>query len=112
MYSGPYAVTVWSAGLDSLCNCTSNSLGQLDHSAKQTFQNMASRFFFEWITLGSYLSRAPASSRLLFLLHFTHRYNPPVCNQRIILTNFPSIESLRTYVFNITSKFKNDAQQR
>src|SRR3546814_15492720 len=46
-------LTVLSAGLDSLCNCTSNSLGQLDHSAKQTFQNMASRFFFEWIKLGS-----------------------------------------------------------
>src|SRR3546814_3953582 len=60
--------------------CSSDlSLGQLDHSAKQTFQNMASRFFFEWITLGSYLSRAPASARLLFLLHCTHRYNPPVC---------------------------------
>src|SRR3546814_11618830 len=77
-------LTVLSAGLDSLCNCTSNSLGQLDHSAKQTFQNMASRFFFEWITLGSYLSRAPASARLLFLLHCTHRYNPPVCNPRQI----------------------------
>src|SRR3546814_14446908 len=75
-------LTVLSAGLDSLCNCTSNSLGQLDHSAKQTFQNMASRFFLEWITRGSKLSRAEASARLLFLLHVTHRYNPPVCKPR------------------------------
>src|SRR3546814_18139132 len=65
---------------------------------------MASRFFFEWITLGSYLSRAPASARLLFLLHCTHRYNPPVCNPRIIMTNFTRIERLPPSVFNITGE--------
>src|SRR3546814_7722784 len=100
------------AGLDSVCKCTSNCLGKLYHRAKQTFQYMASRLFFEWITLGSYLSRAPASARLLFLLHCTHRYNPPVCNPRIIMTNFPRIERLPPYVFNITGELKMAARRR
>src|SRR3546814_2455675 len=59
-----------------------------------------------------YLSRAPASARLLFLLHCTHRYNPPVCNPRIIMTNFPRIERLPPYVFNITGELKMAARRR
>src|SRR3546814_13773882 len=58
-----------------------------------------------------YLSRAPASARLLFLLHCTHRYNPPVCNPRIIMTNFPRIERLPPYVFNITGELKMAARR-
>src|SRR5690606_2977634 len=103
MWSSRNAVTVLRAGMDSLCNCTGYSRSQLDDSAKLVF--------IGWITLVRHLPQATACDRLLTFVAL-HIPLFRLFDPRTIMTNFPRIERLPPYVFNITGELKMAARRR